>query len=318
MATDDPGMPSGGPVRTTDLGEVTLDQLEEVLRETLPKLDGAGIAYAVIGGLAVTTLARPRWTHDIDVFLRPRDAARALEVLGGDGYEIERFDHEWLFKAWRGEVMIDLIFRSAGNLYFDDEVEERRVQRQFLGVSMPVVSPEDLLVMKAAADTELNHYHWFDAIGILANHELDWAYVLRRARSSQRHLLSLLVYADALDCHVPRQVVRRLSERLYGGASDAPDRPWMDGANLDVAAPDQRSQLEEQLRQRLRHHPAIGDLDIAVRLEDGAVVVTGEVETEQRQRDVARWASEILVDWPVTNEVSVRAVEGQPHVEVVS
>jgi hypothetical protein len=320
MADTDPAMPSGGPVRITDLGEITLEQLETVLRDCLTRLDDAGISYAIMGGLAVTTLSRPRWTHDIDIFLRPRDAARALKVLADAGYEIERYDHEWLFKAFRDDVTIDLIFQSSGNIYFDDEVERRRVQREFLGVSMPMVSPEDLLVIKSAADSELNHYHWFDALGLMVRQDLDWDYVLERSRSTQRHLLSLLVYADAADIDVPVDVIRELSARLYGGdrADDGAGSQRRGGRDRGDAIPTAAACVEEELRQRLRQHPDIGDLDIGVRLEGDTAVITGEVETGERRRQVEGRATDLLQGWDVRNDVTVRRLDTDPQVEVVS
>lgn len=318
MAIDEPGLPSGGPVRITDLGEITLDQLETGLRDCLGRLDEAGISYVIMGGLAVTTLARPRWTHDVDVFLRPRDAVRALTVLGDAGYEVERTDPEWLFKAWHDGLMIDLIFRSSGHIYLDDEIVEHAIDRTFLGVPMRVISPEDLLVIKAAADGELTHYHWFDALAILARHHLDWEYVLWRSRTQQRRLLSLLVYADALDIDVPSWVIRRLSDRLY--ADGAPPREELrptTAAGGGVAGREVTS-LEEELRQRLRHHPRTGDLDVSVSLEGGLLVVTGEVETDERRREISEVAAEILPGGDVRNDVVVRQFDGEARVEVVS
>lgn len=317
MPADDPAMPSGGPVRTTDLGETDLEQLGATLRDALRRLDDAGIGYGVMGGLAVTTLSRPRWTHDIDVFLRPRDAAHALELLAAAGYETERSDHEWLFKARRDQITVDLIFRSSGHIYFDDELEARLVRRSFLDVDMPVVSPEDLLVIKSAADSELNHYHWFDAIGLLTRHDLDWAYVLRRARSTRRHLLSLLVYADAADIEVPPEVIRRLADDIYGETSD--DRPpRASGRGRMQQVSEDRSVVEEQLTQRLRTHPDIGDLDVRVSVRDGLAVVSGDVETAERRDQVGRCAAQLLAGWDVDNRVRVREIDGEPHVEVVS
>lgn len=315
MSIEEPGLPSGGPVRTTDMGEITLDQLQEGLRDCLARLDGADISYVIMGGLAVTTLARPRWTHDIDVFLRPRDAVRALKVLRDAGYDVERTNNDWLFKAWRDGLMIDVIFRSSGNIYFDEEVARRAVDREFLGVPMRVIGPEDLLVIKAAADTEVTHYHWFDALAILARHQLDWEHVLWRSRSQQRRLLSLLLYADSDDIDVPTWVIRRLTERVYGDGHVAVAGGRAGADTPDVIA--SSTAAEEDLRQRLRHHPRTRDLDIAVTVEDGELVITGEVETEERCHEVSAAAEELLPGTRIRNAVSVQRIDGEPHVEVV-
>ena len=45
--------------------------------------------------------------------------------------------------------------------------------------------------------------------------DLDWNYLLRRARKAPRRVLSLLVYAHSLDMAVPNYVVRTLFQEIY-------------------------------------------------------------------------------------------------------
>lgn len=51
-------------------------------------LDGAGIAYAICGGLAVTIHGAPRSTEDIDILIAAADVPRALEAVRPLGYAI--------------------------------------------------------------------------------------------------------------------------------------------------------------------------------------------------------------------------------------
>lgn len=206
----------GGPVRTVEAGETARDTFVGVLEETIDILEGAGVDYVVMGGIAVAVLARPRWTHDIDLFLRPRDARSALRILGEAGYETEETDPMWLFKAHRSDVAVDLIFRSAGNLYYDDTVAAHAVRDEFNGVSLPLISREDLLVVKASANSEGCGYHWFDALALLTRRDLDWDYLLQRARRAARRVLSLLVYAQSEDIAIPTEAIAELSREVYG------------------------------------------------------------------------------------------------------
>jgi hypothetical protein len=48
----------------------------EVLAEAIAAVEGAEVPYLVIGGVASAALGRPRWTHDIDLFVLPQDADR--------------------------------------------------------------------------------------------------------------------------------------------------------------------------------------------------------------------------------------------------
>lgn len=187
----------------------------QALGEATQALEDSGVPYGLIGGIASTGLGRPRWTHDIDVFVRPEDAERALEALGRAGFHTERTDPRWIFKAFKHDVMVDVIFRSTGGFYFDDEMLQRTVTGHFRGHRVRFVAPEDLIVIKAVVHDEATPRHWHDALGILAATDLDWDYLLHRSRRAPRRMLSLLLYAHSLDMSVPNHVIRRLFEETY-------------------------------------------------------------------------------------------------------
>src|SRR5579862_623193 len=68
------------------------------LDASVAALDAAGVGYLFMGGIASTCLGRERWTHDIDVFTRPREARRALDALARAGFDTEETFADWLFK----------------------------------------------------------------------------------------------------------------------------------------------------------------------------------------------------------------------------
>ena len=191
------------------------DMFARVLGETVSALDRALVPHVLMGGIASTTHGRPRWTHDIDVFVKPTDAERALEALSAAGFETERTDVTWLFKGFKEQVMVDVIFKSTGGIHLDDEMVRRAVPCTFLGQRVRIIPPEDLLVVKAVVHDERGPRHWHDALGIIAGTELDWEYLLQRARRAPRRVLSLLVYAQSIDMPVPNRVIRALYDRLY-------------------------------------------------------------------------------------------------------
>ncbi len=192
------------------------DAFAPTLRQTVEALHGERVPFALIGGIAVSSFGRPRWTHDIDVFIRPQDADQALTILKEHGFDTDRTDPTWLFKAFKSGVMVDLIFFCTGGFYLEGEMLERAVWREMFGIRMPLLAPEDLLLLKAAVHDEGGQRHWHDALGILGRTELDWEYLLRRARRAPRRLLSLLVYAHSVDLDVPSFAVEELYSRVYG------------------------------------------------------------------------------------------------------
>lgn len=186
-----------------------------VLRETVEALHADRMPFALIGGLAVSCFGRPRWTHDIDVLIRPQDADRALRLLKAHEFKTERTDPAWLFKAFKHDVMIDLIFFCTGGFYLEKEMLDHLVWHELFGARMPLLAPEDLILLKAAVHDEIGPRHWHDALGILGRAHLDWDYLLQRAQRAPRRLLSLLVYAHSIDLDVPNHVIRELYARVY-------------------------------------------------------------------------------------------------------
>jgi len=202
------------------------DVFLSVLDATVDALDANGVPYMLMGGIASSVHGRPRWTHDIDVLVKPTDAKRALEALEGAGFVTEEAYADWLYKAFLRDVMVDIIFRSAGEMYLDDEMLTRVVLAEFKGRMLRVIPAEDLMVMKAVVHNEHMPRHWHDALGLIAAADLDWNYVLKRARRhGARRLLALLLYAQSNDLVVPDSVVRQLFEMIFGRESANGHRP---------------------------------------------------------------------------------------------
>jgi predicted nucleotidyltransferase len=189
--------------------EVSEETYLRVLQSVVDALDEK-IPYAFMGGLASAIYGRPRWSHDIDIFVQQHDAAEALRLLGEAGFATDRFDERWIYKAISEGVLVDVIFRGMSEIYFDDEMIERTTHREFRGVQIPVIPPEDLVVIKATVNSEGRPHHWYDALGVLIRTPLDWSYVLRRARHGAHRVGSLLLYAQSEDIPVPSSAVQQL------------------------------------------------------------------------------------------------------------
>jgi hypothetical protein len=194
--------------------EVTEEVTLRVLSEAEEALDREGIPHMLMGGLASSVHGRPRWTHDIDVLVRPADSGRALQALGEAGFETQETDPFWLYKGVKDGVLVDVIFRSTGDIYLDDEMLAHARPVDVSGVRVCMVSPEDLIVIKAVVHDERSPRHWFDALAMLSRTDLDWEYLLQRARKAARRVLSLLLYAQSNDVLIPDAVVRRLFQMV--------------------------------------------------------------------------------------------------------
>jgi predicted nucleotidyltransferase len=191
------------------------DRLPVVLDETMAALREAGIQFLLIGGVGSCVFGRDRGTSDIDVFVRPESAEGALQALAARGFRTKKEYEHWLYKGWKDDVLVDVIFRSSRDILLDQEMLDRARVVSFRGREVPVAPPEDLVVMKAVAASEDTPRYWYDAIAIIGQTELDWDYLVARARQrGARRILSLLLFADSVDLVVPPEPIEALYEAV--------------------------------------------------------------------------------------------------------
>jgi predicted nucleotidyltransferase len=191
------------------------DRLPLVLDETMAALREAGIQFLLIGGVGSCVFGRDRGTRDIDVFVRPETAEDALAALAARGFRTKKEYEHWLYKAWKDDVLVDVIFRSSRDILLDQEMLDRARMVTFRGREVPVAPPEDLVVMNAIAASEDTPRYWYDAIAMIAQTELDWDYLVARARQrGARRILSLLLFADSVDLVVPPEPIEALFEAV--------------------------------------------------------------------------------------------------------
>jgi predicted nucleotidyltransferase len=271
-------------------------RFDKALFATLDALDSRKVDYALIGGIAASSLGRPRPTQDIDIFVRPEDAEATLEVLQESGFQTNRFNPSWIYKAYKEDVLIDIIFRSEGGFYFDDEMKRHSVLASYHGRQIRVVSPEDFILIKCAVHSEEGHHHWHDALSVLSQAKLDWDYLLHRSRKAPRRLMALLVYAQSCDIAVPNYIIHKLYENLFGAAPQANRRVDMPTSEFQPARPSHpRPQVKSEIgdtylaakiREALIQSRKTGALGIEVLVQNGQILVRGQIESEEQHKAI--------------------------------
>ena len=146
--------------------ETPFDELLVTLKKVAGLLRDADIPFLLGGGLAVWVRGGPETVHDIDLMLRQPDAERAVSALGEAGLQTERPPEGWLYKAFDGDVMVDLIFEPSEQPV-EDSLFDRAEEMNVSAVRMQVMSLEDVFVTKLIA---------------LREHELDYEGVIQMAR----------------------------------------------------------------------------------------------------------------------------------------
>ena len=121
----------------TDVPLLTSPDTAQLYRDALEMLNRCGVPYLVGGTYAFQYYAGIcRTTKDFDIFVRPRDVRRVLDVLRAAASEREIAFHHWLAKAHHGEKFIDVIFNSGnGVAEVDDEWFAHAVDETVLGVA---------------------------------------------------------------------------------------------------------------------------------------------------------------------------------------
>jgi predicted nucleotidyltransferase len=269
-------------------------EMEATLVRAVDVLEAEGIEYALMGGLASAAVGRPRQTRDVDLFVPPDRAVPSLEALGRAGFRTERTDEAWLYKAFAGAVMVDLIFTSKGNLVLDTEMLGHRREMTVRGRRVLALSPEDLVVIKAMAAAEHVPRHWYDAVSILERGDIDWGYAGRRARPFAARVLSLLLYAVSCGVPVPESVLRELTECALRGVPDE-------------AAVEADHHLAAHVRQALATDSGLCEVQLSVSTLGGEVAVSGEVATQQRRDAVEEVVRRAAGTRPVRVDVHLPA-----------
>jgi len=162
----------------------TFDELIETLKKAAGALREGGITFVLGGGIASAAQGGPESDHDVDLLLRPQDADRALAVLDEAGFRPERPPEGWLYKAWDGDVFVDLIFQTSEGEVADN-VFERATDMEVYAVPMLVLAPEDLLASKLLALDEMTlDYKPILEIARALREQVDWPSVRERTSDS--------------------------------------------------------------------------------------------------------------------------------------
>lgn len=302
---------------TTENPELA-DRFNRVLSHTVEAMEEAGIRYAFIGGIASSGLGRPRSTHDIDLFVLPEDAELALRALARHGFRTEKTDPSWLYKGFKENILVDVIFRSKGEIYFDSEMHQRMTTAEYHGKRLRLIAPEDLLIIKAVAHGELTPNHWQDAIALLTHADLDWQYLLRRAKRAPRRILSLLLYAQSNDIWVPNHVIHDLYTVIFGDvvkqhqtAVERVAESRMEGRVVQLKRESRLTPMARteysvaHLRERIAEDLKTNELDIQVEQSGNKILLRGDVQFPERRQAIEDLAREVFPECEIENQIRI-------------
>jgi putative nucleotidyltransferase-like protein len=187
----------------TPVGEQaqTHEAIAQSLRRATAALRDAGVPFMLGGSVACWARGGPRSQNDVDLVVPPDDAESALAALEQAGMRTERPPEEWLYKAYDGDVMIDVIFQPTGMPRVTRELIEEAEVMSVLAIAMPVMSLEDVLASKLLSLSEQRlDYAPVVEIARALREKIDWPSLMERTSESPyaRAFFSLLRELEVL------------------------------------------------------------------------------------------------------------------------
>ncbi|MEV0856175.1 nucleotidyltransferase [Nocardia fluminea] len=254
-----------------------IDQLLQSLTLVINTLRDSGIRFAVGGGCAVYARGGPASDHDVDIFVRPEDSAAARAALVTVGMRAADPVEDWLTKAYHGDVLVDIIFRT--NHHTVDDALLARAEMMRIGPAVaPVLTGTDLII---------------DKLMVLDAHRLDFTRLLEAARALREQVDWSRVRQECAESPYARAFLNLLTD-------------------LGIQAPEVTAHRDEppqyvvaNLRRAFAEDPRTATMGVHVTVRGDVVVLTGEVADEQSRLALETVLRERVGPLRVHNDVRV-------------
>jgi len=147
-------------------------ELRAALRCAAAALKRSGPRFALAGSYALWVYGGPEPDHDVDLVVADEDVADAADTLAHAGFTVEHPPEDWLFKAHRDSVFVDVLHKINGEVV-TSELLDAADCRDVLAIRMPVLPPALVLIQKLRA---------------LGEHDCDLAALLPAVRATRERL----------------------------------------------------------------------------------------------------------------------------------
>ncbi|PIT89293.1 MAG: hypothetical protein COU27_01105 [Candidatus Levybacteria bacterium CG10_big_fil_rev_8_21_14_0_10_36_7] len=170
------------------------------LVETARLLHGKDIAWCVCAGTAGSFYGVKRRITDLDILVHPKDEQKVIELLKSRGLnsrvneQLAKYNNNSLgtlksriipvsFQGTPVEFIFGVTINNKWNFAADREMYSKTRAFQVNGETIPVSSPEDVIVLKGILQRgkALGKYDIRDTLQIMKNTGLDLDYLRRRA-----------------------------------------------------------------------------------------------------------------------------------------
>jgi hypothetical protein len=157
------------------------------LGEVARRLEGAGVAWAVLAGAAAAAYGARRPLTDVDILVPLAEGERVAGLFPTAQVKRQEDGRVRSVKLPGIDLIAGLTMVEGDATYtvdLDDEMAARRTAHEIEGVRAPIIPPEDNMLLKAmwGRGPEEGKHDWEDVEAMLAHlPAVDWEYLRWRA-----------------------------------------------------------------------------------------------------------------------------------------
>lgn len=168
-------------------GELIPDDQWAVFQAGRAAAERAGVPFLLGGAMALATFTgRWRNTKDIDFIVRQGDQQKIIDALLADGFADyhaqQAYDRSWIFRAVRGEVVLDIIWKLPNHrVEVDAAWFEHSWPVRLRGGEYRAIPLEELIRVKLYV-LQRERCDWIDVINALAGsiEHVKWDHLIQR------------------------------------------------------------------------------------------------------------------------------------------
>jgi hypothetical protein len=169
-----------------------------VYKSVMARARNLGLQFAVGGGFATMTYTGQwRDTKDIDFFVTERDKEQMIRVMAecglADYYERQPYQRHWLYRSYKDEIIVDVIWGMANRRAVVDEAWLHGPEVDFDGERFRLVPAEETLWSKLYV-LQRDRCDWPDGLSLIYSMgmDLNWRRLLERIKEDAPLLSALL------------------------------------------------------------------------------------------------------------------------------
>jgi Nucleotidyl transferase of unknown function (DUF2204) len=169
-----------------------------IYRSVMARARKRGLQFAVGGGFATMTYTGQwRATKDIDFFILERNKDEMIRILADSGladyYEQQPYERHWIYRSYKDEIIVDVIWAMANRRAAVDEDWLRGPQMELGGERFRLVPAEETLWSKLYV-LQRDRCDWPDGLNLICSMgtDLNWRRLIERVDGDAPLLHALL------------------------------------------------------------------------------------------------------------------------------